>query len=283
MKRRSPYGPPPDDDPILEPPIVRTLRLILQQELPHARAAAVLFEALAAWQGRVPNDTEEAIEVVREALPGVLELRAGLDAKRARELAKEIERMLHISDAPTGGFRAVPEQGAPSRTTEEIDIDVLEPIEEPSKAEPLPLVLQRHTAAFVEKSTAHMPVTEGPVPVVVLSSSTDFAARLQMALGPEHVSARAARGVENLQTRGFRGAPDVVIVDANDFAPIEGRILIEALAALPSITSRTIWGCETAYGQRVVSALERQSVPCIPVQSGSGIEPIADLIRARRA
>jgi hypothetical protein len=79
-----------------------------------------------------------------------------------------------------------------------------------------------------------------------------------------------------------RGAPDVVLVDATDFPPVEPDELATALATGPSTLVRVLWGADLPYGRGVVAAATARGVALIALERAHGVEPLLDLVRSRR-
>ncbi|MDQ3035159.1 MAG: hypothetical protein M3Y87_22325, partial [Myxococcota bacterium] len=83
--------------------------------------------------------------------------------------------------------------------------------------------------------------------------------------------------------RALRAGVVVVIVDATDVPAITDDDLLAALAATSPSTVRVVWGSELPYGRRVVELVSRSERPCTGLRLSEGMEPILDLVLARRA
>lgn len=122
-----------------------------------------------------------------------------------------------------------------------------------------------------------------PVFVVVVSGTSEFASRLSAVLGPTLLTAIPASTMEQLEEHLSIAAPQIVLVDAADFASIEPERLGVVLGKLPATTVRAIWGVDLPYGASILRALVERGAPATPLDRREGIEPLLDLIRSRRS
>lgn len=224
----------------------RVLRRALEQSLEKHVASTVLFEALGASPG-VPQTVDDVLEIVRGPLRDALARR--LDREVADGLLGRIEAQL------------LPEDPA----TVELPLDEL--------------VEETRSGA---DATLQISVEASAVPVVVLSASGAFAARLQLTLGEHRVLAHAVQDKDGFDEAVDATEPAIVLVDGTDFPSVDARDVIRMLRVLPSTTARVLWGAELSYGRSVLEQLEDEAGWVI-LELKEGISPLLDLVRSRRA
>lgn len=132
------------------------------------------------------------------------------------------------------------------------------------------------------ETTREVFVDARPVIVIVVASGASFASRLQGALGATRVIPVPAATVERMDEQLRVAAPQIVLVDAADFAPIEPERLAVFLEKLPATTVRAIWGADLPYGGAVLRAMMARSAHATPLDRREGIEPLLDLVRSRQ-
>ncbi|WP_053234697.1 hypothetical protein [Sandaracinus amylolyticus] len=125
-------------------------------------------------------------------------------------------------------------------------------------------------------------VDSRPVIVIVVSAGHAFASKLQAALGATRVIPIPAASLERMDEQLRVAAPQMVLVDSADFAPIEPERLALFLEKLPATTVRAIWGADLPYGGAVLRAMITRSIPATPLDRREGIDPVLDLIRSRQ-
>jgi hypothetical protein len=121
-----------------------------------------------------------------------------------------------------------------------------------------------------------------PVFVIVIAGSGTLAGRLQAALGSNMMTATPTTSLEQLHEHLGIAAPQVVLIDAADFANIEPDPLALVLEQLPATTVRGIWGADLPYGAAILRALAGRGSPATPLDRREGIAPLLDLVRSRR-
>lgn len=129
--------------------------------------------------------------------------------------------------------------------------------------------------------TREVVIDDRPVFVVVIAGSGALAGRLQAALGPAMMTAIPTTSMEQLHQHIAVGAPQVVLIDAADFANIEPDTLALVLEQLPATTVRGIWGADLPYGVAIIRALAARGSPVTPLDRREGIAPLLDLVRSR--
>lgn len=137
-------------------------------------------------------------------------------------------------------------------------------------------------ASREDDATLALPKDRRPVKVWVLSAGGGFAMRLRFVLGPDRAEVTHAAHLGALLAEPTPG-PGFVIIDASDFPPEDANAIAQALATLPSATTRVVWASELPYGQRCEEAFREAASPALTLSRTEGIEPLLDLIRARRA
>jgi len=226
---------------------IRTVREAMEEVLSPSTTSTLLFEALEAYGGDVPQTHEEVALLVGGALARVLERRLG--APRATNILGRIEGLLESSTVETDP----------------------PPSLDPAGTAPEPFVRG--------ESTATVPTAKRPVSVVIVASGRGFESRMAAALGPKRVAPSSTRDLDDLLGRQ---APSIVLVDAADFAAIEPVDLARALGRLPATTARVVWDADLPYGRSVMQALHAARIVAITFDRNEGIEPLLDLIRSRR-
>jgi hypothetical protein len=248
---------------------MRLVRETLERELGAPLAAAVLFDALAAFGGRVPAGAAEITRLVRGALREAIEKRAPSLARKAKA---ELEEMLASAEVPTDVHRALA-AGAESETAPDDAGTTARYRAMGSRPPPWPS----------EATTATMPALRGATTVLVIAQSSAFADRLLVALG----AARVAAGweddlVEVDRALAAPSPPALAIVDATDVTFPPDRLARALRGAGPS-TVRAVWGSDTAVGTRVLDLLEASGDGAAALSIAEGVEPLLDLVRSRGA
>lgn len=133
------------------------------------------------------------------------------------------------------------------------------------------------------EATVAVPTDEHPVAVLVVSAGPWFGGRLAAALGPDRVGPVFASDEVGVQAALAEHGPAIVIVDATDFPAMDPESAAATLRGLPSTATAAVWGGELPYGRRVAFALQESGVDAMTFPRKNGIDPLLDLIRARRA
>lgn len=227
-----------------ERPELRLVRESLEAVLAPTAVSSVLFEALETLGGKPPADADGFRLFVDVPLRGALGRRLGADVDSI------VDGVLATLDAMTTAPPPRAGRRAPSRR--ELDV------------------------------TREVFLDDRPVTVAVVSSSDEFAVRLQAALGGARVKAVPVPTLTKLGEVTYVATPAIVLVDAADFAAIEPEQLAGALEKLPETTVRAIWGADLPFGASVLRELVARSSPATPFDRREGIEPLLDLVRSRR-
>ncbi|MFW5875901.1 MAG: hypothetical protein ACOCXM_04135 [Myxococcota bacterium] len=132
------------------------------------------------------------------------------------------------------------------------------------------------------EATVAVPTQSRAVPVLVISSGPWFGGRLSAALGPDRVAPVYASDAEGVRAALTDHGATIVVVDATDFPPLEPQVLASVLHQLPTTTTAAIWGADLPYGRRTAFALEEAGVEATSFPRHAGIDPLLDLVRARR-
>lgn len=226
----------------------RVLRRTLEQALDSRLASSLLFEALGASGGGVPQSREEVLAVVHGTLRDALARRVGQG-----EAASIVERIDHaLADA----YDAV--------ATQEVPLDQLAAQTSPDEA----------TAAF--------PTDDRAVRVIVVAGGRGFEQRLAVALGERRIAPHTVRSHEGLRQALDDDAPAIFLVDASDFPAIDPAHLLAAGEALPRATTCVLWGAELPYGKNLLRSIAAHERPWTTLELREGIDPLLDLVRSRR-
>jgi hypothetical protein len=227
-----------------ERPELRLIRESLEAVVTPSIASTVVFEALEASGGRLPEGPAAARAFTDGPLRAALRRRLGPDAD---PIVDEVVQTL-------AALAPAPSPPPPPRSSSHRELD----------------------------DTREIVLDDRPV-VVVVASSDELTSRLRAALGAARIAAVPIRATETLLERVRATVPQVVLIDGADFAPIEPDALAAALEHLPARTVRAIWGVDLPYGALVLRALVDRGAPATPLDRREGIEVVLDLIRARRS
>ncbi|MFO0696793.1 MAG: hypothetical protein U0230_24695 [Polyangiales bacterium] len=129
--------------------------------------------------------------------------------------------------------------------------------------------------------TRAVPLSEHPVPVSVLAAGQALATRLRAVLGPQRIESRSTPSAMEIANQRFP-VPQIVIVDASDFPPIEPAQIAAAFRLLPATTARVVWCTDLPFGPKIVDALRAEAQNALGLTRAEGIEPLLDLVRSRR-
>ena len=228
--------------------ILSRLRETLEEALPRAEAARVLFAALERFGVRIPADHAELVSFVHGQLQR--ELGKHLQGKPLGNLLAELDEVLHTADALTAD-REIP-----------IEID-----EWPQWRD--------------EASTEAIRSIAGPVPVLVVASTGALAIRLRAVLGDEAIDVEARDERAGIE-RALGSGPALAIVDALDVT----RVDVDTLAKVLVHATRTqtiVWGSELPYGRRLIEASGVVGVEIAGVATSEGVGALLDRVLARRS
>lgn len=117
-----------------------------------------------------------------------------------------------------------------------------------------------------------------PVPVVVLASHGNFAARLQLCLGDDRCYAVRADSPTALRKALFAQAPLVTVLDGMGNEGSDPDEAAEVLRGAPHDVVPVLWAGDTPWGQRVRAQVPRRLVS---LERSEGIEPLCDLVLSR--
>jgi len=122
--------------------------------------------------------------------------------------------------------------------------------------------------------TSNRRLAEGPVRLLVVSSTASLCRRVRSALGEDMVSAYygPAREVCARIMAGLR--PPIVVVDATEPFPFEPLQIAESLRAPDALV--VVWGTEGERGSTLHDRLAAAGSRVIGLDSRSGAEPLMD-------
>jgi len=221
-------------------------------------------------------DGETGMYLLREALEGLIEPKTAsgvifeaLGDESSGELPADVDGLLAFVQGPL-------RRATGKRVGESSAREVVERLEQV-----LDRVSKRPGAVRSGSTTLEVPVSTGPVRVLVLSRSSTLAMRLRAALGGDRIAVGAATAVPAGEHLRSQLKPEMVIVDAVD--PVQDGL--EALVGLlgsfdPSITI-LLWGREQEWAERLDARLGSAGVETTPVDRREGVDPLLDLIRSR--
>ena len=228
--------------------IVERLREKVEEALPRLEAAGALFAALARWGSRIPTDDTELTAFVHGPLQDELGLRMQLVP--LKRLMAGLEDVLATAGAMTADHE-IP-----------IDVDV------PPKWRD-------------EVSTKAMRSIAGPVPVLVIATTSALAIRLRAVLGDDAIDVES-RGDARSVVRALATSPMLAIVDAFDAPPIPMDALADAVVHATR-TRTLVWGSDLVYGRALIDAADVRGVSLSGIATAEGVAAILDVVISRRA
>jgi hypothetical protein len=235
----------------------------------------------------VPFVPEESPHVTHYAHPAVMHIRATLEARFPRQAASSIlfeALALHGGPVPQTmeEIRALV-NGALARTLSahvgDGDARTMVHAIETLLEKPPPAMLT--PPPETGDRTRTVPTASRPVDVAVIAGGRAFADRLALVLGPRRVAPRQLSDPRLIASS--KEPPAIVVLDATDFTASPPDVIARVLLRLPVTTVRAIWAAELPYGRSLSEVLSRSAVPHSTLHRSEGIEPLLDLIRARRA
>lgn len=122
---------------------------------------------------------------------------------------------------------------------------------------------------------------KGPTRVVVAAAGSGLALRLRAALGAK-VTTFSVPDSERLQTIATDFKPAIVLLDATDPVQETPSALVPILSELPEDVVTIVWGTHESTAAQLVEELEEAGVRATSLARGEGVEPLLDLVRARR-
>lgn len=234
------------------------LREALEGVIPPALVTPVLFEALEPYGDLLPAGGSGLLEVVRGPLAEVVKRRIGPAA--AASVVEHIEQIVRATMSTLEGSTSAPFE------------------------QPTPIVpIERHIHEREREATQQVPLARSAVAVLVVAAGQGFAQRLGAVLGEGVVAPFVLGAASSVRARlEGRGAPDVVLVDAGDFPPVEPDELAAALDAGPLTLVRVLWGADLPYGRGVAAAATARGIALVALDRAHGVDPLLDLVRSRR-
>jgi len=225
---------------------VHVVREVLEGALPPEVATAAMFAALSRWQGGVPSNLQDVLDLCHGPLREILERRVG-DVVTG-ELMKRLDRVLVNGD----------------RTGTDIPLDIdVELDGEPSITITMPIVWRE------------------PVSVLIISGRSTFSARLEASLGAARLHTTLATTVHEIRRTTFSEAPLLALVDCVSPPEISQADLASALKDLPDQVLVVIWGEDQSFGEALAPHLLASDVESVALSRHEGIGPLLDLILSR--
>lgn len=227
-----------------ERPELRLVREHLESVLSPAVASTALFDALGETGGKLPVTAHDTALLVEGPLRAVLERRL-----------RQSEADALISDVMTALAPALAAEAKAPNVRPRGDTTLEVPLSQAGEA----------------------------VRLVILSAEETFAVQIEGALGPERVTAVTIRTAPALG-RVIRipvTTPELVIIDAGRFPPVEPAELAEALGEVGHAVPRIVWGADTPYGAALMQAIGARNGRATSFDRSEGVEPILDLVRSR--
>lgn len=131
--------------------------------------------------------------------------------------------------------------------------------------------------------TRNIEVGSEPLPLLILSSSPDLAVALNQTLTSEEIAIASAGDEDTMRARIAHRPPRCVLVDGGSFPRVEPTTLAAILAALPHTTLLALWGADLPYGLAVLAAAQGRALEVTSLDRREGLNPVLDLLRARRS
>lgn len=220
------------------------------------------------------NESPGLVALVREALEGVLS-----PASAASSLFAALDGTAVPTDRPSvirfvdGPLREVLAQRLGAAEARGVVDRILLPLEAATRP--------NATRRLDDDKTKALPLSTHAVPVTIVSETNGLANRLRAALGPALISVESTSSAA--EAVGQSPEPAIVVVDASDFPPATVDSVAGALRHLPDTTACVVYSAELPFGQRALKALMFAGRDAVAITRADGVEPLLDLIRARRS
>lgn len=229
------------------------MREVLEGAFAPNVAAEIMADAH--QEGVVLDSVRDVLTFCRGPLAERIVKRGGISVKEA--ILQRLEQVLVATDAPT-----VPPDSVPPPDIS-IEISIGDDGREDTRVMP----------------TVH----KGPVSVLVIAGSADFAELLLASLGRTKVAPTTVHTENEIRKAMFSAAPLLVVIDATAAPGLDRGTIAAALRGLPDNVVSIVWGAETEFGDGLAAALEAAGVPgATSLRYGEGLAPLVDLIMARQ-
>lgn len=133
------------------------------------------------------------------------------------------------------------------------------------------------------QTTLKMKSVEGPVSVLVLSLRTALGVRLRAVLGGERVTVHVVSSIERALDGMRRAPPDVVVLDGELADTLSPEQLDAAGKGVPSGALLVLWESEAPQAEATQRRLRRSRPNLVPINRKVGVDPLLDVIKARRS
>jgi hypothetical protein len=218
-------------------------------------------------------DADARMRVVRECLEGVLEPRVATGT--ILDAMGELPRWSDLCD----DTRLVEFVRGPLRLAVSARVGALAAAEVTDRICATLAMVQGRDAP----PTREIPFSEGPVRVLLVAGSARLGVMLRGQLGGAAIALGHASDVDAARTMLERLEPELVVVDGVD--PLDATVadLLLLLTEVPAGIPLVLWGCEQPWGSRVLSTKGSNRASLVPFDRRSGLEPLVDMVRSRRA
>ncbi len=271
---------------------VHLVEEVLESTFSREVVSEVLMDALD--RTTAPASRTDLVDFVRGPLRTVVADRLGTDV--AEEIQGRIEARLGV--APRAN--AAPPLAASPRVT--VPPPLAASLKAPPKKTPPPPRMdsgpleigeleisvefdaepERPRTERAHRTTLQVPSAgESAVPILLIESRTTVSERLKLELG-NLVRVSSVSTEDALRRAVFAVAPLLVVVDAEQALDLGRGALATCLRRLPNSAMPVIWGCETPFGQGLVSALAEAGVEAITLKASEGFSSLRDLAQSRR-
>ena len=132
-------------------------------------------------------------------------------------------------------------------------------------------------------ATREVPFADGPVRVLLLGGTAQLGVTLRNAIGGARIALAHAADLAAARTMIERLEPELIVIDAADPPQTNVADLLLLLTELPRETGIVVFGSEHPWGSRVLRTRIPSDPNLVPFDRRSGLEPLVDLVRSRRA
>ena len=219
------------------------------------------------------RELDAKMRIVRECLEGVMEPRSASAA--ILDAIGELGRWADLADPPR--FDAF--VGGPLRLAVSARLGSLAAADVSDRIDAMLAIVRRREAP----PTREVPFADGPVRVLLLGGTTKLGVTLRNAIGGARIALAHAADLASARIMIARLEPELVVIDAADPPQANVADLLLLLTELPRDTGTVVFGSEHPWGTRVLRTRMPSEPRLVPFDRSSGLEPLVDLVRSRRA
>lgn len=145
------------------------------------------------------------------------------------------------------------------------------------------LALVRQTRGAEPRDTREVPFVDGPVRVLLVGRTAKLGIPLRVEMGGDGIALAHAADLDGIRVLLDRLVPEVVVVDAVQPPDVTVAELLAVLGEIPRGTGVILWGSEESWASPLLQSRLPISVDLVTLEHGVGMEPLLDIVRARRS